>query len=631
MNTAFPTKVLDPDLLIRPHPGRTEGPLGYRLRLAEANFMTPHDISQMGFGYKRSWLLEQRLAPPQEVDPDLHVHIARMAGFLKDSQRIWNPRHPRFCPLCLAEEPAWQAAWEILFFDACPRHGVWLVDQCSSCGEPLRWNRDALLRCHCGADLRQESSGAAPDNLSHLSSILEALLLGREIQDATPPLAGLDLEQGQRLIRYLGGHMDPAAVSRPLKLRNAGRLQTSWPVTTLAAEILSHWPQSFHECWSRLQDNSPGGKSGLMGAFRQAYHYLYKGLPEGAFLPVRESFETWLGEHWKGGLCKRNRRLSSELLAKAQWIPGKVAADKLGISVPRLRTLVSEGMLEGQESVSTTGRHFLMVRKDQLEQINLQLANEMTMTAAMEAIGLSKIRMRRLLRLLFPNAKRINGKEKMPWCVPRNDVEALQAIGSHLPVVSIPEEDHVSLTYVLKHWAWTAEEIVALVEAVKAGKIPLISMLDSGRGINRWVLEAKQLRAWQASLHAGLEQYSWLSIPDAARVMNVKQQVAYWLTKNGYLPVSDKIATSKRSGARVRREDIEWFMNHYVFGREIAAQIGRSSRTVTRLLAEQGIYPLKGHTPEPCRLSVFKRDEGIRRFLMLINGASGAELKLVGN
>jgi hypothetical protein len=428
------------------------------------------------------------------------------------------------------------------------------------------------------------------------------------VEDAAPPLSGLDLDQAQRLIRYLGGHMDPAAVSRPLKLRNAGRLQASWPVTTLAAEILSHWPRSFHECWSRLQANSAGGKSGLVGAFRQAYHYLYKGLPEGAFLPVRESFESWLGEHWKGGICKRNRRLSAELLVKAQWIPGKVAADQLGISVPRLRTLVSEGALDGQESVSTTGRHFLM-----------------------EAIGLSKVRMRRLLRLLFPNARRISGKEKMPWCVPRNDVEALQAIGSHLPIVSIPEEEQVSLTHVLKHWAWTAEDIVSLVEAVKAGKVPLISMLDSGRGINRWIFETKQLRAWQASLYAGLEECTWLSIPDAARVMNVKQQVAYWLTKNGYLPVSDKIATSKRSGARVRREDIEWFMNQYVFGREIAAQIGRSPLKVTRLLAAHGIYPLKGYTPEPCRLSVFRRDEGIRRFLMLVGGAPSVELELVGS
>lgn len=592
--------------------------------------MKPYDISQLGFGFKQSWLLEQRLIPSEEVDPDLHAHIARMAGLLKDNPRIWNQRYPRFCPMCLAEEPAWQAPWEVFFHDACPRHGVWLVDQCSSCGEPLRWNRDVLLRCECGADLRQEPSGAAPKNLSHLSSIIEALLLGRDIQGVAPPLAGLDLEQVQRLIRYLGGHMDPAAVSRPLKLRNAGRLQASWPVTTLAAEILSHWPQSFHDCWSRLQESSPEEKSGLMGAFRQAYHYLYKGLPERAFLPVRESFEAWLGEHWKGGLCKRNRRLSADLLVKAQWVPGKVAADQIGISVPRLRTLVSEGVLEGQESVSTTGRRFLMVRKDQLEQINLQLANEMTMTAAMEAIGLSKVRMRRLLRLLFPNARRINGKEKMPWCVPRNDVEALQAIGSHLHIVSIPDEDQVSLTYVLKHWTWTAEDIVALVEAVKAGRIPLISMLDSGRGINRWVFSTKQLRAWQASLHAGLDELMWLSIPDAASVMNVKQQVAYWLTKNGYLPASGKVATSKRSGARVRREDIEWFANHYVFGREIAAQIGRSPRTVTRLLAEQGIYPLKGHTPEPCILSVFKRDEGIRRFLMLVKDASTSELELVG-
>jgi hypothetical protein len=592
--------------------------------------MTLRDFDVTGFSFDSAWLAGQHLLPAEALDPALHLHVARLANYLCDSVRIWNHRFVRYCPKCLAEEPVWRAGWEILFHDVCPKHGLWLIDQCESCCQPVKWHRDSLLRCQCGSDLREEVCRAAPEGARLLSTVLEARLLGRDIVEPFPLLVGMEVEQIQRLVRYLGGYMDPMSGPNPLKLRNAGQLQTSWSVTTLAAEILSHWPKSFHDCWSRLQDNSPRGKSGLTGAFRQAYHYLYKGLPEGVFLPVRESFESWLGEHWKGGVCKRNRRLSAELLMKAQWIPGKVAADQLGISPPRLKTLVSEGVLEGQESVSTTGRHFLMVRKDQLEQINQQLANEMTMTAATEAVGLSKIRMRRLLRLLFPNARRINGKEKMPWCVPRNDVEALQTIGSHLPVVSIPDEDQVSMSHVLKHWAWTGEDVVALVEAVQADKIPLISMLDRGRGMNRWVFETKQLKAWLAALHAGLEEYAWLSIPDAARVMSVKQQVAYWLTKNGYLPVSDKIATSKRSGARVRREDIEWFMNHYVFGREIAAQIGRSPLKVTRLLAVHGIFPLKGHTPEPCRLSVFRRDESIRRFLMLVSGAPSGELELIG-
>jgi len=193
-----------------------------------------------------------------------------------------------------------------LFHDACPHHGVWLVDQCTSCGQPVSWRREHVLRCTCGADLRQEIAEPAPESMVRLARQLEAKLLGRNVADDLPVLAGLTLEQTQRLVRYLGGYMNPVADAKPLKLRNAASLQASWPVTSLAAEILDQWPHAFHDSWSRMQDRVEGDKVNLKGAFRRAHFYLYKGLWESAFSPARESFELWLSEHWKGGLSKRN-------------------------------------------------------------------------------------------------------------------------------------------------------------------------------------------------------------------------------------------------------------------------------------------------------------------------------------
>lgn len=93
---------------------------------------------------------------------------------------------------------------------------------------------------------------------------------------------------------------------------------------------------------------SPSGKNSLAELFNQAYAYLYKGLHEPAFAPARQAFESWLPESWKGGLAMRNRRLPIDLLKNVQWIPGKAAANKLGISMTHLRYLIHEGELEGQ-------------------------------------------------------------------------------------------------------------------------------------------------------------------------------------------------------------------------------------------------------------------------------------------
>lgn len=599
-----------PDLLLRPAPCRYEGPQGYLLRLAEANCMSVSDLRQMGARYDLQWLKQNHLLPEAVLDPDLHAHIDHMAALLQSEGRIWNQRYARFCPVCLVEAPVWHAAWELMFLDACPRHGVWMVDQCSSCRQPLNWHRESLLQCPCGSDLRTEASGAAPASLCRLAAALEARLLRKETTHEVPPILGLDLEQLQRLVRYLGGYLDSVANPKPLKLRNAGLLWTSWPVSTLAAEFLAQWPEAFHDSWSRMQDKVQGIKIGLKKVFKQAHYYLYRGLKEPAFNSVRVEFEVWLGANWKGTLSKRNWNLGADLLKSAKWIPGKLAAEQAGISIARLRSLIKEGVIEGQVSVSTMERRFLMVRRDQLDKLNAQLANEMTMTEAMNAMGIGKSRMQKLIKRLFPTASHINNSTSMPWCVPRSEVAAYLSIGDELPTVNFLEENQVSLAHVFKYWAWTPEEVGSLVEAVRTGELKLKSKLDTGRGISRWVFDTLGLRAWHANLNRG--QATCLSIPEVAHILHIKQEVAYWLARNEYLEAE---GSPTGRGLQVRRDQLERFRATYIFATEVTEQLCISPRTLISMLTPFGVNSLRGDGSEPCRQLVYRRSD-IRRGLL---------------
>lgn len=620
----------EPTLLVRPFPHRVEGHQGYLLRLAEANFLTLRDLAGLDIRFNLTSLLRNQLLPDKALDPGLHTHVALITILAESGGRSWNQQYARFCPHCLKEAAIWQAPWELMFHDACPRHGVWLIDQCSSCGSLVHWNREHLLRCACGADLRAETTRTCPLAVQRLSAVLAAQLLNRPIEAefGIPLLQGMGVAFSQLLIRFLGGYLDPAAGAKPLKLQYAGQMSVSWPVTSLAAEILCDWPHAFHAALNQLQGAIRGEKISLKGFLHHAYRYLYHGLRSNAFSPVREAFEFWQAEYWKGGLAKRNRRLATHLLANVQWIPGNVAADRLGISMTRLRHLVREGKLEGQESVSTAGRHFLMVRRDPLEQISAQLAGEMTMTEAMNALGIGKVRMRQILRLLFPNARRATDSEFMPWCVPRGEVEVLLAIGHDLPVVGIPDEHQVALAHVFKYWNWSAEEIVALVDGVKSGMLSIIAQLDSTRGISRWVFATGPLRAWQLGLSSGLS--NWLSIPETAKALGVKQQVAYWLVRNQLL-VAEKLVGKKGIGFRIHRKEIERFRQRYVFGTEIAAAIGRSSRKARLLLEAQGIQPVITDGVEPCRQLLYARSELLQRFLERAGTAEKDVFELVGD
>jgi len=502
-----------------------------------------------------------------------------------------------------------------------------MVDQCGSCGQPLKWKRDSLLRCQCGSDLREETSGPAPDNLRHLAAILEDKLLRWPEGEAPAPLTYLDADQTQRLIRFLGTHMDPMANPRPLKLRNSGRLEGSWPVSTLAAEIIFRWPEGFHQALNQLQASSSGEKKGLRDTFQHAYTYLYKGFKEAGFSDVRKAFEEWITVHWKGGVAGRNRRLPEMIQKNAQWIPGAVAAHQLEISPKQLKRLIADSHIEWEETVSTTGRKFLMVRRDQLDQLQEQLTGEITMGKAMEMLGIGKVRMQRLLTLLFPSARRVLEKEYLPWRIPRGEVEALLETVTDLPVLTIAEEHQVSLGYILKFWHWTGDEILALVEAVKAGTLKPQALLDGARGISRWIFDVAQVRGLQQRLNSG--RSNWVSIPEMARILGVKQQVAYWLTHHGFVH-AERLGCLKNLGSRVSREELERFQQNHVLGKEIAAVLGRSSKKTSLMLAEQGIYPLTGQGADPCRMLIYRRDCELQRFLAQVTGSSPGGFRLVG-
>jgi len=628
MHDPFPISAADysPDLLVRPSCFRGEGPKGYLLRLAEANCMSIGDLSQMGIRYDPECFARQRLLPEFALYPEVHDHVARMSGWLKNKPRIWNHHQARFCPECLAAYPLWLASWEIYFYDVCHFHGVWLVDRCTSCGDPIHWNRPSLLRCQCGSDLTQEKTELAHHHLWRLSMWLNAKLLEQEEDYLRAPVAAMDIEQLQRLVRYLGTYLDPQPSPRPYRLRQLRSIKVSWHVSSLAAEILNQWPWGMHYMLSQQQSIMAGTKAGLNSVFRQAYLYLYKGLSEPAFAPIRDAFEAWLAEHWKGGLALRNRRLTLDLLQSAQWIPGSLAAKELGVSMARLNSLVAEGKLEGQISVSTTGRRFTMVRRDRLESLHVELIDEITMAEAMEYLGIGKIRMKRLIRLLFPTARQVDNQVHLPWCVPRSEVEALLNLGSHLPVVGIAEEHQVSLAHVLRYWNWTSDEIVALIESVRSGGLLPRSHLEGAQGITRWVFDITQLRAFHQANSDGTVK--WLSVVEAAKILDVKQAVAYWLVHQGIVG-AESIGGPRGASLKISRDELDRFCQQYVFGREIAALLGRSPRKTKEILAEQGLHPLRIDGAAPCRQLVYSRTSEMQQFLGQLKGTTASDFALV--
>ncbi|BBO99313.1 TniQ family protein [Sulfuriferula nivalis] len=589
-------------LLIRPEPENNEGPRGYLLRLAEANYLQMIDLEKLGVLFTLDSLQSNGLMPNSALDPVLYDYLTRLTDLWNQKPRIWNSQAARFCPHCLKNEPVWQVGWELYFYDACPEHGVWLIDRCSSCGQNIKWGRGALLRCQCGADLRQEVPVASSSSGTALVKVLQNILHDRPDEGALIPLQKLDITQMQQLTRYIGAGLRPGMGMRALKIRHAGTMAISWTITSHAAEVFANWPAAFHELLNQFERQE--SSRSLKFVIGQAYRYLYTVLSAPQFDPVRFAFEEWLLSSWKGGVARRNRRLVETIMHRAEWIPAKLACSELGISMKRIQFLVQSGMLEGQTTVYQSGRRFLTVKKTGLDQVASFLKTGINLKTAAKLLGFSKKRIRGILLLLFPNASR-SGGVSTPWFVPLADIDAVLSIRENLPVVALPDEGCVSINHLLRYFIWTESEMVALIKETQQGNIKAVGVQADLVGVNGVLYREAEIRVWRDRHKQG--QGSWLTLAQVAEILMIHKEAASDFIHLGFLQSVMLPRILPGGGHRISRVDLEHFQKEYVTSTEIARRVEQPARKIRVALAGNGIAPISGSKVDFGRQTLYIR------------------------
>lgn len=594
-------------------PNRDEGPQGYLCRVAESNLLTVQDLKAIGISYDYDQMVNHDLLVSSSLDPDLHQQVQHYSSLWHNEIKVWNVQYARFCPHCLVESGYWKVEWELNFYDVCHLHHVFLVDQCSSCGRKVTWQRALLNRCSCGSILHAEETKACPQSMIEISKVISNKIHQSDDQNMPIVLLKTNIEQTQRTIRYLGNYMSLAAAKNPLKMRQAGDLNQSLQVTSLAAEVIAGWPDIFHDALTQLERKGRStGRPSLNEVFGQAYHYVFKTLKGGAFEELRHQFELWINQAWKGGLAKRNKRLRAAILKDAAWIPANAACDYLGISHQRLELLIREGTLEGETYISDKGRRFVTVRRDNLEQIKQNLFGYIDMTIAGRLLGLQKRRMRLLLKLIFTEAKKLGTSPSSAWAVSRSEVNKLIDLTIGCEVVSIPDEGCVSLAHILRYWTWTNEDIASLISAIKSEEMKVINVLDTASGIAAWNFNVLDLKNWKLKTQNGMG--NWLTITQAAKLLGIKEQVAYELVTLGFLHAEIMPMQVKR-GVRIKRKTLEAFEEKYIFSTKIAEHFGCSSRKIIAKLGERGINPVSGPQINQSRQVLYLFDDTVREMI----------------
>lgn len=561
-----------------------EGPRAFRLRTLEAN------------------LIQGSFSAILDEDPDF-----TSIGGGRMTTSDWVSRLCRWCPNCLRNDASryGRLGWEIRFADACPVCGNWLVDQCSACGSHVPWSRDRYASCRCGEPLESGSSSLAPAALGALCRALELRALGKSA-DELPVLNGLRLHQCLQLIRWLGTYGALTPQRTPQKLMTSDSINTTWPVTSLAAEVIADWPKGFFRFLEQLR--SEGGlhlRGSLPRTFQGFYRALYAVFRGPEFIWLRNAFEDYVAEHWSGSIGRRNRRLYEKIISRLEWIPVAAAAKQLGISVAAVLRLGAHGQLDVDRYQTASGRRFSKVSTASLKHLRAQGSTEsVTLMEAAKTLGLKKQRLQSLLPVICPEAFKL-----LPtniWMVPQAWLAGVGARVERLPALPAAfDRQWVCLDWLLRYKAPSDRAVGELINAVLSGSMQAVREQETTCLAKVFCLRSQVQDAWSKELASPAQS---ITLMEASSRLQLKQEVIYALVRSGLLQ-ADRQHVGRRHSLWLKTSELDRFCGTYVLARDLAKKWKTSSRALTKKLAACGIRPVAGPGVDNCRQLVFRASD----------------------
>ena len=158
-------------LLVQLQPKLMESPRGYGLRLSEANQyrtasdllyaagFTASDIGSSTYPMEKltsilniDELTLGRMNYSRESKSKKHTFMIYGTEFDRAKRESpWLIQEGQICPHCINEDGHADITNDLKYMVGCHRHGIQRLRICSSCNEPLNWNRSYLMRCgNCG-------------------------------------------------------------------------------------------------------------------------------------------------------------------------------------------------------------------------------------------------------------------------------------------------------------------------------------------------------------------------------------------------------------------------------------------------------------------------------------------------
>lgn len=518
--------------------------------------------------------------------------------------------HMRICPCCISESPWIQPLWRLKVVTACPIHRIALVDVCRRCGERVSWQTALAGVCICGQRYCASTSPVDRTELAIMRAIHDSLSGAGDFVIGELSLR-MTTAEWVRFIRYTGRLIQGPTLERPGQITTLADLSVSKNLVLGTVALLQMWPDAFWRCLQRFVDASPGDAS-LKRVFSPLHAVIYSQLREPAFQFLRDAFETFLLEHWRGELCGRHRRFKLETIQSHKPTGLAKVSRQIGVGRGHLKRLVHDYYLPGNrfESPTDKRRELITIDASLVAQLLPDRSAYRDLKSTAKLLGVKRSRLRQIVALGILQAdSRPDWDRTSHWYFRETELENFIA---KIRSLSAPnpwqQQNFTTLGKVLQFWQLTPQEVQGLLNALFLGELPL-RMLETS-SISAMEIGIEVTRAWLQEFRQ--RTIPWLTPTQAAAILDVKEQVVYELISRNLLS-ADLVPGGRAMLKRIRQHSLEEFQKKYV---SLVTLSNAQATSPRALLAKLPINPVTGPSIDGGRQYFFRREDVIAQNLL---------------
>lgn len=574
--------------LIHPPGYPDENPMTYLIRIAQLNDYNSY-----------RWLFDSNRVPTHSLSLQKIYSIlggTDWSGYELDRKftsdfislypnEIQN-RIIKYCPLCLQDQPFFRVHWQIKVSMCCPHHGVWLSYQCEFCKSPLEVKNHKIDACSCGKAFSEAKSEACSKDVINLQRFIEGDYsnMDDEALRLLDNLDELDIASRIQFVRFAIRWIDKEQMGQMIPQIALSDFVYAREYIDYVSEALLTGKAGFFSFLKQIHGVTPKAVQ-ISEHFSTFYLGFFDRFSAQAFHKYRQLIEDYINKHWTKPLSRRNTHFSSRTIDEHPWIPLQQACREFEIHKSTLKSAIEQRLVRS-ESLEKEKRVVTLIYKPDLIAREDRLKSLLSAKDAASALGLTKAQFTRLREVEgFETIAKPNEQGGSKWQFYRDDIYHYR--DSFLDEITNIPGDHWSLPQVLQYFGGQIEDpLITILRAIKSQELKVSASLESSIGLASMLFSQSEFLTWYEKIKSSSNV---ISIPVAAKLMQIQQQFAYQLVKVGLLETSSALGGTTRWLSQI---NIEQFQQKYILLSKLSKNTGLSSRTLMSYLASIGVFPV---------------------------------------